>query len=165
MAGAFPFALAAGGWTSLGVFAVAATSDYLDGPLARRSGRSTPYGALLDGVADIVFVLTGTIAAAVGGRLSWLVPLAIAGSATAYLVASVRQSRTSGRPARAYSLAGHAAGVCNYALVGLVAGSVALPSVVWPALLAAGGAIVVALNVGALLLRALPARGAGASPA
>jgi len=39
------------------VFAVAMTTDWLDGRLARRHGRSSPLGSLLDPVADKVLVL------------------------------------------------------------------------------------------------------------
>lgn len=157
--------MARGGWAALAVFVAAALSDYLDGPLARRGGPATPYGAILDNVADIAFVLIGTSAAAAAGAIGWIVPLAIACSATAYALASLSRTRAAGAPVRAYSAIGHAAGVCNYALVGLFAGSVALPGGAWPAILAVGSATVVALNLGAVALRWLPGLRARASRA
>lgn len=39
------------------VFAVAMATDWLDGRLARRSGRTSPLGSLLDPVADKILVL------------------------------------------------------------------------------------------------------------
>jgi phosphatidylglycerophosphate synthase len=152
-------ALARGGWEALGLFALAAASDYLDGPLARRAGGASAYGTVLDNAADILFVLIATSAGAARGALATAVPVAIGCAAVAYALASIRRRR-SGEAARAYSAIGHAAGVCNYALVGLLAGSVALPGPAWPPILAAGGAVVVALNLGAVALRLLPRAGA-----
>lgn len=142
-----------GGWWPLVAFALAAASDYVDGPLARRAGAPSRHGTLVDSVADVVFVLVGTTAGAVTGRLSWAVPVAIAGSATPYLVATLRRTRAHDDAPRAYSAVGHAAGVCNYALVGLLAGSVALPGTGWPPLLSSASAVVVALNATALVQR------------
>jgi CDP-diacylglycerol--glycerol-3-phosphate 3-phosphatidyltransferase len=42
------------------VFCVAMTTDFFDGRIARRSGRTSPFGSLLDPVADKVLVL-GTL--------------------------------------------------------------------------------------------------------
>jgi phosphatidylglycerophosphate synthase len=152
----FPMALARGGWEALGLFALAAASDYLDGPLARRAGGGSTYGTLLDNVADIAFVLVATCAGVARGALAGAVPAAIACAAVAYALASIRRTRSAGEPARAYSVIGHAAGVCNYALVGLLAGNVALPGPAWHTILASGGALVVALNLGAVALRLVP---------
>jgi phosphatidylglycerophosphate synthase len=162
---AFPAAVARGGWTALVLFAAAAASDYVDGPLARRAGRPTAYGAVLDNVADVAFVLIGTGAAAAAGAVGWLVPLAIACSATAYALASLARTRAAGTPVRAYSAIGHAAGVSNYALVGLFAGSLALPGPAWSPILAVGAAAVVGLNLAAVALRWLPGLRARASRA
>jgi CDP-diacylglycerol--glycerol-3-phosphate 3-phosphatidyltransferase len=149
----FAAALAPGTWTPLAAFAVAALSDYVDGPLARRAGGPTRDGVVLDSVADIVFVLVACGAGAAQGRLSWVVPLAIACAAMPYLVATLRQGQVARGPARAYSVVGHAAGVCNYALVGLLAGSMALPGAAWTTLVWLGSAVVVALNVAAVVGR------------
>jgi phosphatidylglycerophosphate synthase len=150
----FACALPGGGWTPLDVFGLATASDYVDGPLARRAGGPSAYGVLLDSGADIAFVLLALSSGVALGRLSWIVPLAIACSAGPYLVATLRRSRDVGAPVRAYSAVGHWAGVCNSALVGLLAGSVALPGAAWGALLPFGSAVVVALNVAAMALRA-----------
>jgi len=154
----FAAVLPAGGWLPLGVFALASASDYVDGPLARRAGGPSRHGVLLDAGADVTFVLVASLAGVAIGRVWRLVPVAIACAAIPFLVASMRRSRAAGRPTRAYSAVGHAAGVCNYALVGLVAGSVALPGTVWPPILWCINALVLALNATAVALRLRPSR-------
>jgi CDP-diacylglycerol--glycerol-3-phosphate 3-phosphatidyltransferase len=47
-------------WGTL-VFCVAMSTDWLDGRIARRSGRTSTFGSLLDPVADKVLVLTTLI--------------------------------------------------------------------------------------------------------
>ena len=134
-------------------FVLAVLFDYVDGPLARRAGPPSRYGALLDSGADVVFVLAAGGAGAATGRFSWLVPIAIAASATPYLLATLRRTRADDPSPRAYSAVGHAAGVCNYALAGLLAGSVALPSPSWPWLLMGASSVVVFLNLMAVAQR------------
>jgi CDP-diacylglycerol--glycerol-3-phosphate 3-phosphatidyltransferase len=60
-----------------GVFCLAMTTDWLDGRLARRHGRSSPLGSLLDPIADKVLVL---------GALVMLVGLDVA---PAWMVATI----------------------------------------------------------------------------
>jgi cardiolipin synthase (CMP-forming) len=153
LAALFPSTLARGGPAALVLVVVAVATDYVDGPLARRSGRSTRHGALLDGGADVAFVVAAAGAGAAVGLVSWLVPAAMAGAGGVYLVASATRSVAAGHPARAYSAVGHAAGVCNYVLAGLVAGTAALPWRGWPAVLGIAGAGVAVLNLAALAQR------------
>src|SRR5204862_8095707 len=56
------------------VFCVAMTTDFFDGKLARRHGRSSALGSLLDPIADKVLVL-GTMVMLVGLRVvpAWMV--------------------------------------------------------------------------------------------
>ncbi len=60
-------------WAS-GVFVAATTTDWFDGRLARRHGRSSPLGSLLDPIADKVLVL-GTMVMLVGQHVvpAWMV--------------------------------------------------------------------------------------------
>jgi phosphatidylglycerophosphate synthase len=153
LAAAFACALPGGGWTPVVVFALATTSDFVDGPLARRAGGASTYGVLLDSGADVAFVLVALSTGVAVGLLSAIVPVAIACSSIPYLVATVRRSKAVGGPARAYSAVGHWAGICNYALVGLLAGSVALPATWWRPVLSLGTVVVVALNLAAVALR------------
>ncbi|MDX6470181.1 MAG: CDP-diacylglycerol---glycerol-3-phosphate 3-phosphatidyltransferase [Gaiellaceae bacterium] len=56
------------------VFCVAMTTDWFDGRLARRHGRSSPLGSLLDPIADKVLVL-GTMVMLVGQEVvpAWMI--------------------------------------------------------------------------------------------
>jgi len=120
LAAALPWALVRGGWPAPLLFALAAASDYVDGPLARRAARASSYGGVLDNVADVAFVLAGTGTAAWFGLVSWATPAAIACSSGSYALASLRLSRRTEAPRLARSRLGHWAGVCNYACVGVV---------------------------------------------
>ena len=66
--------------TRLAAIAVAVAvglSDFVDGPLARRSGSASPFGALLDMTSDKVFMCTMLIVLAAAGRspawAAWLI--------------------------------------------------------------------------------------------
>ncbi len=54
----------------LGILAAAAASDLLDGPMARRRGASR-FGAILDPIADKVFMACAFGVVLVSGRLAW----------------------------------------------------------------------------------------------
>jgi phosphatidylglycerophosphate synthase len=152
---AFPRALTAGGWLPLGLVTAAIMTDVGDGRLARRLGAATRHGAVLDNVADVVFVLGGTAAAATAGRLAWAVPVAIAVSVGAYAAATAARSAAVGRPELARSSLGHTAGVINYAVVAVVAGSVAWPASIWGAVLRLASVASVTLNLAAAAAHAL----------
>jgi CDP-diacylglycerol--glycerol-3-phosphate 3-phosphatidyltransferase len=62
---------------ALGLFGLAAATDALDGPLARRSGSAGPRGALLDPLADKILVL-GTLVALAAVGTGWPVTLVAA---------------------------------------------------------------------------------------
>jgi len=61
-------------WLPAALFAVAAATDFFDGVLARRGGGPTRHGAVLDNLADIAFVLAGTITGAALGLVPSAVP-------------------------------------------------------------------------------------------
>ncbi len=136
-----------GRWVPALLFVVAAASDFLDGRLARRGRGPTRHGAVLDNLADIAFVLAGTVSGAMLGLVPGVVPLAIVVAFAAYAATSLR----GGHVAR--SAAGHAAGILNFALVGLITGAVALPGGVWAPVLAVAAALVVGVNLAAVLGR------------
>jgi phosphatidylglycerophosphate synthase len=152
----FPWTLARGGWIPLVLFTVAAITDYVDGPLARRAGRDARHGAVLDVVADVTFVLLGLGTAAMLELVTWAAPAAVVVSVTAYVLASRRLEPRAGGPRLARSRLGHAAGVGNYAVVGFACGAVALPGSFWPALTGVAGVLVAALNLAAVVARYLP---------
>lgn len=90
------------------------------------------------------------------GRISWLVPVAVAGAVGTYVRDSSRRGRTTAPPGLARSRLGHAAGVANYALVGLCAGAFAAPVLVTRWVLDAGAVATAALNAVSALRRVLP---------
>ncbi len=151
LAAAMPWLLRRGGEAPALIWIVAAVSDYVDGPIARRSGVTSLRGAVLDNVADIAFVLVGLWTATVLGLVSWLVPASIALSAGSYAAASLRRGAAGSQLAR--SRLGHWAGVLNYACLGLVTAAVAWPSTAWSPVLAAASAVTAATNVAAVALR------------
>jgi CDP-diacylglycerol--glycerol-3-phosphate 3-phosphatidyltransferase len=150
LAAVMPWLLARGGVLPLAVWCLAAMSDYVDGPLARRRGTTSLRGAVLDNVADITFVLVGLTGAAALGLISWVVPLSIALSAGLYAVASMRP-HAGGALAR--SRVGHWAGVFNYACLALVTGAIAWPDSVWRPILAVASAVTAGINLAAVASR------------
>jgi CDP-diacylglycerol--glycerol-3-phosphate 3-phosphatidyltransferase len=65
-------------WVSALVWAAAASTDFLDGWVARRQGATTS-GAFLDPLADKVLVLGALVALAASGLAAWIPVLLIAG--------------------------------------------------------------------------------------
>jgi CDP-diacylglycerol--glycerol-3-phosphate 3-phosphatidyltransferase len=61
------------------VFCVAMSTDWFDGRIARRSGNTSPFGSLLDPVADKVLVL-GTLVVLIDQRVfpAWMVAAIVA---------------------------------------------------------------------------------------
>src|SRR5207244_9064607 len=59
-----------------------------------------------------------------------------------------------GEAARAYTRIGHAAGVCNYLLAGLLAAVVVRPGRAWGPVLDAAGLVVLLINGGAAAVQA-----------
>jgi phosphatidylglycerophosphate synthase len=150
-----PLAVWRGGPLAAALWIVAAASDYCDGPLARRAGSATARGAVLDNVADVAFVLLGLGTAAAIGRVPWLVPGAILLSVVDYARASFEGSRGMVAPALARSRVGHAAGVVNYACLGLVCAELAWPRALPPPVLPTAELATVAINVAAVVVRAV----------
>src|SRR5262245_11632471 len=147
LAAAMPWLLLRGGGLPLIVWGIAALSDYVDGPLARRRSEVSLAGAILDNVADVTFVLGGLAAASALGLVSWIVPVSIGLSAGAYAAASTRPRQET---ALARSRLGHWAGVVNYVCLGVVTGSVAWPDDRWRLVLETAAAATAGLNLAAV---------------
>ena len=58
-------------WLAVGVFAVGALSDLLDGYLARRHSMTTPIGAWLDPLSDKLFVIAPAVVLSARGGFPW----------------------------------------------------------------------------------------------
>ena len=66
-------------WTGMGVFALAAITDWLDGYLARRLGATSAFGAFLDPVADKLMVAAALILLVELGRAEAYLAIIIIG--------------------------------------------------------------------------------------
>lgn len=143
-------------WWALGVFSVAALTDAVDGPIARRLNAATPLGAFLDPLADKVLVL-GTLLALVGqGRVeAWAVAIVVGREALAVVLRSAGVVRGVAIEA---SPAGKAKTIVQAVAVGGVLLALAMPgygiSVLAAALL--GIAIALTLVSGAELVLRVP---------
>ena len=67
------------------VYAVGASTDFLDGYIARRTGAVSELGKLLDPLADRIFILALAIALVGDGTLPWPLALAVIGRDVAIL--------------------------------------------------------------------------------
>jgi len=110
--------LPAYGWAAVAIYAVAVLTDVWDGRVARRVGSANATGRAFDHFTDIGFILTALGADVAVGLVPWWVPASIATSFLFYVVDS--WSRPLARSGLVGSRVGHAAGVLNYALIGVV---------------------------------------------
>jgi phosphatidylglycerophosphate synthase len=63
--------------TLAALLALALVTDYLDGPVARRTGKASAGGMLFDHTTDCLFVTAGLAGAAVDGSITPLLPVLI----------------------------------------------------------------------------------------
>jgi phosphatidylglycerophosphate synthase len=73
--------------------ALAIASDYLDGPVARRTGTASPRGMLFDHTTDCLFVTGGLTGAALAGSMTPILPALIPFAFGQYVVDSYVRSR------------------------------------------------------------------------
>jgi phosphatidylglycerophosphate synthase len=81
------------------VWAVALTTDFLDGPIARRRGTVTPLSGTFDHASDFLFVTSGMFAGAFRGAFPWILPVCITAAFSQYVIDSYwihRQSKLRG---------------------------------------------------------------------
>jgi len=145
------------------LFAVAASTDYLDGRVARRRGTDSAAGRWFDHLADIGFILTVLGSYVAVGVVPWWVPVSIAGAFAFYVSDSLRGSAPDDPPRLIASRLGHLGGVFNYVLIGILVGNETLglrwlPEIV---LRACFVAVPVYSLAGAAARRRAGARGAG----
>ena len=106
------------GWLAVLAFAAIATSDIIDGWVARRWGSASNAGRTFDHLADVGFVLAALWTYVRLGLAPWWVPVAIATSFAFYVADS--WSRPTRRGGLIGSRIGHVGGVCNYVLIGVL---------------------------------------------
>ncbi|MEA2649353.1 MAG: hypothetical protein QOG61_1788 [Candidatus Binataceae bacterium] len=96
-----------------------ASSDFIDGRIARRLGTASGSGRWLDAIADVTFVLAAILCAARAGEIPFYVPILIAISFSQYVIDSVVLGQPAAGPIK--SRLGHWGGIVNYALVIMLA--------------------------------------------
>lgn len=106
------------GWLAVVVFAAIATTDVVDGRIARRWGSASNIGRTFDHLADIGFILAALWTYTRLGLVPWWVPATVAASFGFYVVDS--WSRPTARGGFIGSRVGHIGGVCNYVLIGVL---------------------------------------------
>jgi cardiolipin synthase len=77
LVGTFYLSQPAAAWTTFGIFAMAALSDFLDGYLARMLDQGSALGRVLDPIADKLIVAAALVMLAVEGRAAVLAVVAI----------------------------------------------------------------------------------------
>jgi CDP-diacylglycerol--glycerol-3-phosphate 3-phosphatidyltransferase len=70
------------------VWVVALTTDFLDGPIARRRGTVTAWSGTFDHTTDFLFVTSGLFAGAFRGVLPWILPILIVAAFSQYVIDS-----------------------------------------------------------------------------
>ena len=73
---------------ALAVWAVALTTDFLDGPIARRRGTVTALSGTFDHTTDFLFVTSGIFAGAYRGAFPWILPVLICAAFAQYFIDS-----------------------------------------------------------------------------
>ena len=145
---------ARGGAVPLVLFSAAAASDLLDGWAARPWGTASDRGRALDHASDMVFVMTSIVFFAALGRVPWWVPAATGGAVAVYGLDLGLAFRGGGATVPGRSMLGHAGGVLNYALVGVLAADVSLPALLPARLVLLVAAIVAGINAASAVERA-----------
>ena len=67
---------------------VALTTDFLDGPIARRKGTVSAAGGTFDHTSDFLFVTGGLFAGAIRGAFPWILPILITAAFAQYVIDS-----------------------------------------------------------------------------
>jgi phosphatidylglycerophosphate synthase len=109
----------ASGWPAVPLFAAVAASDVIDGRVARAAGKVGSWGRAFDHGSDILFILSVLAAYVHRDIVPWWVPAAIAAAFAVYVADSIRHRS----PRRTASRIGHAGGVLNYVLIGVLVGN------------------------------------------
>jgi phosphatidylglycerophosphate synthase len=105
----------------LAIAIVAATTDFVDGRIARRLGVASGSGRWLDAIADVTFVLAALVCEAWAGAIPFYIPILIAISFSQYAFDSILIAKSTSGPIK--SRLGHWGGIINYGLVIALAAS------------------------------------------
>jgi cardiolipin synthase len=100
---------------ALVVFVAAVLTDFLDGPVARRFGKASPLGGVLDHATDAAFVTAGNGALGCTGQVPQILPWLIAAAFLQYLV----DSRVAAGSSLRSSVLGRWNGVAYFVVLGV----------------------------------------------
>ncbi len=103
----------------IAVYLYAILSDLIDGPLARRAGAKSYFWGQVDALSDVAFNAAALSAAAWTGRVGPWAALGVLTLGVQFLWRCRREARRAGE-SLPEDAAGKWAGVCFYALVGVV---------------------------------------------
>ncbi len=103
----------------IAAYLYAILSDLADGPLARRAGANSYFWGQVDALSDVAFNAAALAAAAWTGRVGPLAALGVLALGAQFLWRCRREARSVGE-SLPEDAAGKWAGVCFYALVGVV---------------------------------------------
>ena len=109
------------GWFAAAVFVIVIATDTLDGRVARHFGSASSAGRAVDHGADIVFLLTAFATYVSIGAMPWWVPATVLGAFGLYVVDW--RWPAARRPLWHADRIGHAGGVANWVLVGVLVGN------------------------------------------
>jgi phosphatidylglycerophosphate synthase len=70
------------------IWAVALLTDFLDGPIARRTGTVSAWSGTFDHTTDFLFVTSGLFAGAFRGVFPWILPVLIVAAFSQYVIDS-----------------------------------------------------------------------------
>lgn len=112
------------GYVPFAVYVVAASTDYLDGALARAAGTASRRGRVFDHGADALLLFPAFWTLAQQSRIPFVLPLAAVSAFMLYLLDGWRRGGGLAAIELAASGSGAIAGVLNYVLAGAAAGAV-----------------------------------------
>jgi phosphatidylglycerophosphate synthase len=110
-------------WVPGLLFVVIAFSDVLDGLVARAVGQVSQAGRVFDHFTDVTFILSSLLLFVEQGAAPWWVPAAVGASFAVYAADSRSRQGGVGPLDLHGSRIGHAGGIVNYVVVGILVGN------------------------------------------
>lgn len=145
---------ASAGWWPFAIYAVAATTDYLDGWVARAAGTASRRGRVFDHGADALLLFPSFLVLVAHGRLPFALPAAAMTAFALYVADGWRRGGSLATMDLTGSRSGAVGGVLNYVIAGVAAAAAALDDARIDQALYAAAFGVAAVNAAAALERA-----------
>lgn len=142
------------GWWAFGVYVVAATTDYVDGWVARAAGTASRRGRVFDHGADALLLFPSFLVLAAHGRLPFALPAAAMTAFALYVADGWRRGGSLAGLDLVGSRSGAIGGVLNYVIAGAAAAAAALDAARADQVIYAAAFGVATVNAAAALERA-----------